>query len=553
MQFLNPMMLFSLLFLGPLIAIYMLRNKYKNIEVASNYIWDKLMEKSSEIKKIQKFKKSLLFFLQSMIIILAALGMSKLLLDGGISINKPILVIVDNSISASSDIEKFKSSLKYVNDYLVENKVSSYELASFNDNVSLLDNVDILDIQASNRVNDYEALELFIQNQRINREIQIILFTDDTLGVRDGVIVKKYPSTGNNLAISGYSIENGELIVQVSNYGKKDVNEVEMNLLLDEDIVNYTSMNIDAGATRGYVFPLDKFDKGSKVRLVLNIDDDVYFDNEIGLYTKGKELKVLIVDYDNPFLTSALESIGCKVYSTDKYSSKVSDVDYVIFHKEAAENVKSNYMVIDYDEEGSQDIGQADVFNYTIESKMIKYKGECVIFDGHLFDKDNSILSRNGESAAFYEVVDNYKRIYFGFDFDQTDLIIKPGFVMMLDNLMKGDGLGSRYRNYLMTEVEDMDFSEESIFNEESGMEINNENLSEGFYQLLSISSDERYLSINEINEEESDVFRQKEVFSSKDSGNLDFHRMDLSNIFIFLMLLLIMIEWWLYYNECKI
>ncbi|MCT4632075.1 MAG: BatA domain-containing protein [Firmicutes bacterium] len=553
MQFLNPVMLFSLLFLGPLIAIYMLRNKYKNIDVPSNYIWDKLMEKSSDIKKIQKFRKSLLFFIQSMVIILAALAMSKLFLNGGLSLNKPVLVIVDNSISVSSNQEKFEDSLNYVQDYLEENHVKSYELASFSSSVKLLEGVDLLNIEASNDKNDYEALELFVENQKMNRDLQIMLFTDSSLYGIDGVSIKKYPSSSRNVAISGYSIENGELIVQVSNYGMEDLSDIEMNLFKDMDIVNYSSMDIDSGETRGYVFSIDEFTRGDKIRLVLNIEDDVYFDNEIVLFTKAKELKVLIVDYENPFLTSALESIGCKVYSTDKYSSSHTNVDYIIFHGRAEENVMSNYIVIDYDEKASGNIVTSDIFKYRIESDMMKYEGECVIFNGHLFDKKNPIISKDNKSAAFYEIEGNYKRIYFGFDLDETDLIIKPGFVILLDDLLNGDNLGSRYRNYLAEDIKDMKFTGERIFNYETEVEQTSRAFAEGLYKVIKQSSDERYISVNEIDEAESDIFTKKEVFMGKDNKSTDIDRMDLSNVFILLMLLIIMIEWWLYYNECKI
>lgn len=552
MQLLNPAMLITLGFLGPLVLIYMLRKKYKEVQVPSNFIWSKLMEKKSEIKKVQKLKTNLLFFIQLLVIILLALAMSKLVVNNNLFGNKHVLVIVDNSVSASSDERKFNEKKKFVEEYLEEKSIKDYHLVIFNSAVSEIENNEVSEIDGSIEANDYKNLKNYLEKYSKGNEESIVLFTDDNVVIDKGVLVVRYPSSGKNLGISAFVIDRGSLLVEVKNYGNEDVSSIELNLINNGEIKDYGLIDIKRNSIGIVNFDISEFGRNDQIQVDLNYDDEVYFDNNINIFVTGKNKKVLIANYENPFLVKALESIGSRVIKTDKYSGDYDDFDYIISLGELEDDIATNTITIAYEGVGGEKIEKPEIFNYSIDKEYLKFEDSAVVFEGKSYSRDNSIMGDKNKSVVFYEMENNNKHVYFTFDLINSDLILKPGFVMMMDNIINGDDVGSRYRNLLKSQFDDILMDGDEVFTISDGRYVEKERLIEDYYKFNN-GKREEYFALNIIDDLESSIFDKKIINLGTFEGD-NFHKtIDLSNILILIVLILMIIEWWLYYNEHKI
>ena len=102
MEFLNPWGLLSLLAVPALIALYILRQKHKEVKIPSLLLWKKTQTMMEASTPWQKLKKNLLFILQLLAVILVALAISRPALKSSRFADE-IIVIIDSSASMRAE------------------------------------------------------------------------------------------------------------------------------------------------------------------------------------------------------------------------------------------------------------------------------------------------------------------------------------------------------------------------------------------------------------------------------------------------------------------
>ena len=102
MELLNPWGLISLIAVPALIALYILKQKHKELRIPSVLLWQKTQSMTEASTPWQKLKKNLLFILQLIIVILICLAISRPAISTN-NIYDEMIVIIDSSASMRAE------------------------------------------------------------------------------------------------------------------------------------------------------------------------------------------------------------------------------------------------------------------------------------------------------------------------------------------------------------------------------------------------------------------------------------------------------------------
>ncbi|MDR2903113.1 MAG: BatA and WFA domain-containing protein, partial [Clostridiales bacterium] len=102
MQFLNPLALIGLLSIPAIIAMYLLKQKYKELTLPSLYLWRAASGVSEAQRPWQKLRKNLLMLLQLLLAGLIVLALSRPFLPGT-GASSSCVLILDCSMSMGAE------------------------------------------------------------------------------------------------------------------------------------------------------------------------------------------------------------------------------------------------------------------------------------------------------------------------------------------------------------------------------------------------------------------------------------------------------------------
>lgn len=584
-----------LLILVPLvIALYILKRKYKEKEVSSLLLWQEVYKNTHASTPWEKLRKNIMLPLQLIIILLIILALMKLHLNIGGSTYKNVIVVMDTTGSMAMNYKgksRLENGKELIKDYISSSSddtrayIISYD---GNENLLLNDSSDkstiyntIDNIKQSYSTGDVSSAMSFVKaiKNGIGEESEVIVVTDKEVSF--GEVKGKVIAVGNegeNASIDNiahkYSGGNLKVIATVTNRGVNDYSG-DFTLYSDDNMVEVK--NVELGSDEKVVlnFNLENYD-GTLLKGELSKKDDLEEDNvfyDVVRDTENK--KILLVTEENIFLEksfSALQNI--ELFKTNDFNNISDDdkYDLYIFDNVTPDrlpttgnilfvNPKSNefFNVIKGGEVKEAKVVKGQVSKYIndFQFTLAEFNGIEVPYYGKAF------LEVENTAVGFYGEKDNRGIAALSFDIHNSDVALKKQFPILIYELgekLISNGLSnkSNYSSGEEIEVKASNLSKElkvAYPGEKSKTLSLNEKINSkynlGIYnieEVLESDSKNEMISVNFPSEEESnanveylgEVGESDSIDGLRKGINLDF-------ILIILALGVISTEWILY------
>jgi len=351
MAFLTPLALLGGLLAVPIILLYMLRLRRREVVVSSTFLWQQVVRDSEANTPWQKLRRNLLLILQLLILALLVLalmrpfiivpavsaGQIELLLDASASMN---------ATDTPDGITRFEAAraqaLSMVDtlgagDTMTVIRVSNVPevLVPRTGDANLLRQA-INAMQPGQAAADWvAAFTLAVADAAGAQDFNLVVVSDGGLGAAEGLpgvpgTVRYLPvgQSGDNLAITALSAralpgQPPQLFAQITNYGAQDA-AVIFDLRVDGALHSAERLTVPAGSSLPVIstdLPADfqtvqaglTLPAGAAVPDYLALDDRAWTVN-----STGGERRVLLMSAGNLFLEQALRSLsGIEAFQGD--------------------------------------------------------------------------------------------------------------------------------------------------------------------------------------------------------------------------------------------
>jgi len=351
MEFLNPWGLLGLLAVPALVALYILRQKHKTVKVPSLLLWKRTQTLMEASTPWQKLKKSLLFLLQLLCVILAALAIARPSIRSE-KLSDELIIIIDSSASmTATDGEGGKSRFELA----VKAASSKADAMRDGQRITVITAGKTVTPVISRSDSKYEvkrvlkSLECGMSSADVDNAVllaesmksdtgscEIILYTDSAyLTGEGGPEVVDLSTSRKNLAVmslsSGVS-ESGTMALSVVESFGADA-EVTLELLCDGVLTDAKKQSLPADT------PVSVYWKNvpaSAVLLTVRIAEDDILPADNSLCTavsRENSKKVLIVSESGFFLEKVISAVsGYDVYkSTPANWTNDTSGDYELY------------------------------------------------------------------------------------------------------------------------------------------------------------------------------------------------------------------------------
>lgn len=486
MQFAQPLLgLLALLAVPIILLMYLLKQKYREKQVPSLYLWEKVLTQTKAQEPWQKLQKNLLLFLQIAAALLLALALSGPYLMGKIQARDYILALDCSLSMQATDVEKsrFDAAKADLID-LVENTApgARFSLVMLTDTPALAvsggekDMVLRLVENASptaGGVNWEEAKSLLSAEQEALGG-EIVVYTDGygnlgTLSAAEQV----YGGEGENTAVTllSHTAQTDGLYVmtRLHHYGKTD-RERNVTLYADGAAFDTQTVTAAAGQDTDVVFRgVPTNTKTLEVRI--SPEDALTADNSrfAGLSATERQ-KVLLVSKGNLFLEKALSlPEQVELYQTDTVQENLSGYTLYVFDGVLPENLPTDGHWLLIDPPGGNGIVEtAAERQFAADVQGVAGCGlencEDVSFalaEGTplLASWGTAFLQAEGQTLGLYGETNGRKAAVLGFDLHDSDFPLQTEFPILLYRLLEwyfpANGTGVSQ----MTAGEQMSFS----------------------------------------------------------------------------------------------
>lgn len=464
MQFAQPLLgLLALLAVPAILLMYLLKQKYKEKQVPSLYLWEKVLTLTKAQEPWQKLRKNLLLFLQIAAALLLALALSGPYLMGKMQ-GRDYILALDCSLSMqATDVEKsrFAAAKEDLID-LVENAApgAQFSLVMLTDTPTLAvsgGEKDVVLRMAENAsptaggVNWEEAKSLLSAEQEALGG-EIVVYTDGygnlgTLAATEQV----YAGEGENTAVtllSHTAQEDGLYVMaRLHHYGTSD-QEKTVTLYADGAAFDTKTVTAAAGADTDVVFrgvPAET--KTLEVRI--SPDDVLAADNSrfAGL-AAAEQQKVLLVSQGNLFLEKALSlSDRVELYQTDSPQENLSGYSLYVFDGGLPENMPTDghWLLIDPPSgNGVVEVGTERNFTedvHGVSGSGLENSGNIsfALAKGTPFSASwgTAFLQAEGQNLGLYGETNGRKVAALGFDLHDSDFPLQTQFPILLYRLLE--------------------------------------------------------------------------------------------------------------------
>ncbi|GAA5505009.1 BatA and WFA domain-containing protein [Novipirellula caenicola] len=345
--------LFSLIPIG-IILLYFLKLRREPVEVPSTFLWKKTIEDLHVNSLLQRLRRSILLFLQLLIITLAALAMLRPGVRGETSSRGRLVFLIDTSASMQTtdvddDANRFERAKRLVSERIEAMSDSETAmLVSFSDRAEVLQSFtsdrnrlrDALSrAEVTNRPTDVlgalKAADGLANPRRTSEagdvnDVQVadalpadlLLYSDggfQTVTEFDlGNLAPTYIPIGSaevtNLAITAFSAERNvekpeqvQIFATVINLGTRPA-AATATLTLDDELLDASSVDLPVGEQAGLSFSIES-EEAISLKLALDIKDDLAIDNvAYAALTPMRNVSVLVVTPGNSPLEIALST-----------------------------------------------------------------------------------------------------------------------------------------------------------------------------------------------------------------------------------------------------
>lgn len=479
MSFLYPLGLIALIGIPILIIIYIIKPRYQEKKITSTYIWRLSLKYKKKKRPIQWLQKSLLFFVQLIIITLLALSIAKPEFSV-FAKSKEKVIILDASASMNAEsngktrfeeaIERIKSQTRTVDTdtpmtIILANSNPEY-LVNRETSTKYIEYV-LKNLKCTFESADYEkSVELANDILDINKDAQVILYTDHDFQ-QDGYIdVYNLSKKEWNAGISDFKaeLENGYYVfkAKVENYNQRKKLQVYLNIdnkkyekTIELPVLNNESTDIvirDLNVTNFVSARLSLLIDGQKIK------DSFDYDNEFMFYdNQNKKFKVLLVGEDTGFINASLQASGlCNVTKVTEENITYEGYDIYIFDSFTPEiiptdgatwlfNQPEGQSLIDYaiigDESGEYNLQptHTNTQNYQLLMQNTYQLNNVIVtkYQKVTLPKDYEVIATcNGDPVIFTGKYKKANVTIFALDIHYTDLPLNINMPIIFNNMV---------------------------------------------------------------------------------------------------------------------
>jgi len=459
----------ALLAIPLIILLYLLKQKHEEYTISSLYLWQNAIQDIEANAPWQKLRKNLLMFLQIFAVILLALILS----EPFIKINKnnsgEIMLVMDCSLSMqSTDIKpnRFeaakKDALELVESCHPDTKFSL--IVSGSTPYIVLHNVDdkrrvIQEINAlkpSDTAEDPEGtVELVNSLIRANPGIQVKWFSDGVNPIPgDRTDYYSYNRNGSNYAVTLLSqrkLQNSNEIAALSRIANFSQHSAELNVSLyaDGNLFDARRVAVGAGESES-LYWTGIPETVSKLECRIDTKDILEKDNYAGIIlSSNKVSKVLLATEKNIFLEKVLSLMP----NVELFKTGIEDIkdlkgyDMYIYDNSMPEELPEDGHVILFNPPDNKYFSSAGESEYTkiqcskhglfenldLDSSFSALKADLYL----LPDWANPLMKNDLGVTAFEGYLDKNRIMVFGFDLHETNLPVKPYFPVIMTRIVQ--------------------------------------------------------------------------------------------------------------------
>lgn len=344
----------ALAFLGlfiPVILLYLLKQRRRQVEVPTLLFWDKILKDEQTVTSLNKLKKWLSLFLQLLFILLLTLALARPLLSDKLTGARRIVVLLDNSASMSVkegeklrfDLAKEKA-LDVIRGLSIGDTLMLVAVAAEPDIVqpftdskrTLMNRIEELDL--THGITDYQAALSLIGNLPTDdRETLVYLITDGAFEPvkfdppeKTQFAFLQIGKAKDNVGITAFQVRplpasprDFQIHIEMVNE-TADEQRIPVELNINSNLIDAYEFTIPAGEkiTR----TLKQFsDAGGSINVFADFDDAFPLDNRAyAVLPRPEPIKVQLITEGNLFLESALltdDQVDLEVVHPEVYPS----------------------------------------------------------------------------------------------------------------------------------------------------------------------------------------------------------------------------------------
>ncbi|MCR4436780.1 MAG: BatA domain-containing protein [Clostridiales bacterium] len=599
MTFYSPWSLLFLLTVPAIIALYLLKQRHREHTVSSLYLWQEVLKDMEVRSPWQKLKRNILMLLQIAATILLSLALSRPFLDTPFGKAGNVIVVMDTSMSmqasdvAPSRLEAAKrQAAGLISDLPPGTLVTLISMggsAVIEENLSS-DRSRVLDrlkgLKATYGTADREDAASLIQSMvKQYPGTQVVLFGDEALD-SPGIDVKfsKLSGNGANYAVTLLShtrSKNGiSVLSRIANFSPAE-EVLPVSLYADGRVFDAKNVRVKPRETVNVYW--DSIPENSR-QLECSIDrkDSLDADNTAwDAVNPVKSARVMLVSEKNVFIEKAAALVNSiQLFKTDfPGADNLKGYDLYIFDGYLPEKLPSdgNIMIFNPPANSLFTVSGEVELPHVEKSRheLLAYVNDYSFVVGRMKKMAvprwaETVLNSREGPVIFAGSPDNRRIAVFGFDLHNTDMALKPVFPIMMTNFFEWL-IPSEVKNIeSLYPGQSIDFNLNPKAEEARVITPGGESVpvappfpavaftrTEGIGQyLLEQKTPEgksyHYFSVNAPSERESNLASDGAASpagaqAAVSAGNVADSGFSLQSILLCLVLLLLLIEWWVY------
>jgi len=462
----SPLALLFLLTVPAVIVLYLLKQRHRDYTVSSLYLWDEALKDLEANAPWQKLKKNLLMVLQIMLMVLLAFALSRPFLNTGANEAGNYVIVIDTSFNMqATDVapNRFeaakKEALNFIKNLRPKSLVTLVSMGGgsvIEENLSsdrnkLIEKINSLKVTNS-AVNLDDAANLLRSVARQYPGTAVALFGSHELKV-PGVDISfsNLSGNGDNYAVlllsHALSGKNLTALARIANYGKSSAT-LPVSLYADGNVLDAKNVSLDPGeVSTVYWNSIPESTRTLECRIEKkdSLDADNHCWDSVNPIKTGR---VMLATEKNIFVEKALSLMNnIRLYkTTPTENTGLKNYDLYIFDGFLPEKLPTDgsLMIINppannlfkVDGEIEQPVlkkSTHELFKYINDFTFTIGKAKKMVLPNWA----RTVLDSREGPVIFAGALENRRIIVLGFDLHNSDMVLKPAFPIMMSNVLE--------------------------------------------------------------------------------------------------------------------
>lgn len=454
MWFLRPLGFIGLIILPMILALYLFKNKQKNVTVSSTFLWTIAQQNQRAERSIQKLRKNLLMLLQLLAAFFCVLALTGPYIRANKDINSYKLVI-DNSLSMGA-AEDNKTRLDLAKADAIRLVKNSAEGSRF---TVIVLNATATPLVSNSTDKDYVVNELEAINQSylpvdynlipdIEENESLVLFSDTGIEA-DNISSYTYGTAFNNCGVISLTAnddgKNTRVLCKVKNFSD-ETQQGQISIYADDMLYTGQNITLAPNETKDVVFTqLNSGAKEIKAQLQTN-DKFTADDTRYAVITSSYETKILLTG-ENPFLERVLGIMpNVQLYKNEAENiENLSGYNFYVFEGKVPDILPTDghIMLVNPDDNQLFKVeDEVEISDTNISSGLPLQLTEKIDFEVYkskeiiLPDWGKEIITSKETPVIFMGNTGKQKVVCLGFDLANSDLPLKMDFPIFIYDVL---------------------------------------------------------------------------------------------------------------------